>query len=434
MTTTIDPAASPAIPARRTSRPDGEVDLERDAELVRRAQAGDRAAFAELYEWYHDRLLRVCTRRLKDQDLAEEVVQEAFARAWRALPGFGGERRFYPWLSVIAAHLCIDEEARRRRVAPVAELAVSRLVSDEETGEDRVLALSDQQTVAQAFGRLSGRHRRLLVAREQLGWSYQEIAAAEGVPISTVETALFRARRALKKLVLAAEGRVEGSALVVLGGLLGLRRRLQGIGQALAPPSASGAPALARGTVALALLGAGVATGVAIGPMTPAPAPRPAVAGSAPAPPGQLPAARLGPAPRLEPLPATGLPGSAASPPSGPGSSGAHSTPGAASADPGIPGASAQGTQQLLPDVSGGAPAATVLLPNVLGPGTALVGTPSFATQSAPLPSSGPGSSVPQGSTPLTRALTDLGQDGTSLASGTARAVVQSVTGVLGGS
>src|SRR5687768_6769143 len=92
-----------------------DVDLDRDRALVARFQAGDAAAFDELYLTYYSRLVRFCHRRVCDQDEAEELAQEAFARAWKALPRLGGEQRFYPWLSVIAGRLCLDALRKRSR-------------------------------------------------------------------------------------------------------------------------------------------------------------------------------------------------------------------------------------------------------------------------------------------------------------------------------
>ena len=100
---------------------DDDVDLARDRVLVTRAQEGDRAAFDDLYLRYYRRLYRFGLRRLHDTHEAEDVAQEAFARAWRALPAFAGDRRFYPWLSVIASHRCTDVLRRRNRSTPVAE-------------------------------------------------------------------------------------------------------------------------------------------------------------------------------------------------------------------------------------------------------------------------------------------------------------------------
>ena len=85
-----------------------DVDLDRDRALVERSQAGDAAAFGNLYARYYGRLLRFCMRRLSDRHEAEDATQEAFARAWKALPRFAGDKHFYPWLTVIAGNICTD--------------------------------------------------------------------------------------------------------------------------------------------------------------------------------------------------------------------------------------------------------------------------------------------------------------------------------------
>jgi RNA polymerase sigma-70 factor (ECF subfamily) len=167
--------------------------------LVERCQAGDRAAFDELYLRYQRRLYRFCLQRMGSAHDAEDVVQESFVRAWRALPRFAGERRFYPWLTVIAANLCVDTLRRRSRLTPVEE---SRLTASD-TGtydiEDAVLHEVDSKMVATAFGQLSTRHQRVLQMREGSEWSYRKIAEHEGVGVTAVETLLWRARQALKR-------------------------------------------------------------------------------------------------------------------------------------------------------------------------------------------------------------------------------------------
>jgi len=183
----------------RESVDDGVVDLARDRELVSRAQTGDGAAFDDLYARYRRRLYKVCLRRLRDPHEAEDVTQEAFARAWRALPSFGGDRRFYPWISVIAAHLCTDVLRRRNRLTTVAELHEGDIASTEDGGEELALAAVDSAIAAKALSRLSDRHQRILELREGSGWSYQQIAEHEGVGITAVETLLWRARQALKR-------------------------------------------------------------------------------------------------------------------------------------------------------------------------------------------------------------------------------------------
>jgi RNA polymerase sigma-70 factor, ECF subfamily len=180
-----------------------DVDLDRDRALVERCQAGDSAAFGNLYARYYERLLRFCLRRLNDRHEAEDAAQEAFARAWKALPRFAGERRFYPWLTVIAGNICTDMLRRRSRSTPTDDLELSAQhpvgVVAEDTSEELMLAAVDGELVHRALDRLSTRHRHVLAMREGSGWTYQQIADHEGVEIGTIETLLWRARQALKR-------------------------------------------------------------------------------------------------------------------------------------------------------------------------------------------------------------------------------------------
>ncbi len=130
---------------------------------------------------------------------AEDVVQESFVRAWRALPRFAGERRFYPWLTVIAANLCVDTLRRRSRLTPVEESRITASDTGTYEIEDAVLHEVDAKMVATAFGQLSTRHQRVLKMREGSEWSYRKIAEHEGVGVTAVETLLWRARQALKR-------------------------------------------------------------------------------------------------------------------------------------------------------------------------------------------------------------------------------------------
>jgi RNA polymerase sigma-70 factor (ECF subfamily) len=172
-----------------------DVDLMRDQALVERAQEGDLDAFSELYTRYFRRLVRFSAKRVGDFHEAEEIAQEAFARAYRALPTFAGERRFYPWLSVIASRLCIDALRRRGRVE-VGEIGEGEFV---DAGFERLDAEGDLATLTVAMGNLSGRHREVLELREREGWSYQHIADHYHVSLGTVEALLWRARRALRR-------------------------------------------------------------------------------------------------------------------------------------------------------------------------------------------------------------------------------------------
>ena len=101
-----------------------DIDLTRDRELVEAWQAGDASAFDDLYRRHFDRVRAFCQRRVGDRAEAEELAQEAFVKALQALPSFDGERRFYPWMTVIASRLCIDHHRRRSRVEPSAEIDI----------------------------------------------------------------------------------------------------------------------------------------------------------------------------------------------------------------------------------------------------------------------------------------------------------------------
>ncbi len=243
---------------RNNQASDDDVDLARDRELVTRAQAGDLAAFDDLYLRYRRRLYRFCVRRLQDSHEAEDVTQEAFARAWRALPNFGGDRRFYPWLSVIASHLCTDVQRRRSRSTPVADFPQADVASVEDGGEEAAVVAADHELVAKAFARLSERHQRVLELREGSGWSYQRIADHEGVGITAVETLLWRARQALKREFAAVAG-TEGPAGVAafatgMLSLAGLRRLMGSVGRGVRrmAGTASQGPAVIMGSAAAA--------------------------------------------------------------------------------------------------------------------------------------------------------------------------------------
>ncbi|MEA3075323.1 MAG: polymerase sigma-70 factor, subfamily [Actinomycetota bacterium] len=196
-----------------------DVDLVRDRALVERFQEGDPAAFETLYKRYFDRLTRFCQKRVGDRHEAEEIAQEAFTRALRALPTFQGERRFYPWMTVIAGRLCVDTHRRRGRSEPTATVDLGVI----EGGQERIVDAVDVAILSEALGRLATRHREVLDLREQQGWSYQQIADHYGVTLGTVEALLFRARKALRREYLAVVGDERSWAALPVVGLL-LRR------------------------------------------------------------------------------------------------------------------------------------------------------------------------------------------------------------------
>lgn len=238
-----------------------DVDLTRDRALVERYQAGDSAAFDELYRRYYHRLERFCLKRVGDSHEAEEVAQEAFVRALKAMPNLEGERRFYPWVSVIAARLCVDTHRRRSRTAPSADIDPGAV----DGGQERIVEAVDVDLLRQAITNLGPRHREVLDLREQEGWSYQRIADHYDVSLGTVEALLFRARKALKREFLkVSHGERAGilAGVPVLGWLGWLGRRLAAFRarvEALAGPNL--AP-LAHASMAVVVSSAAMFVGV----------------------------------------------------------------------------------------------------------------------------------------------------------------------------
>jgi len=261
---------------------DGDVDIDRDRDLVLLAQEGDRGAFNELYALYHRRLWRFCFKRLQDEHEAEDVVQESFLRAWRALPGFAGERRFYPWLSVIASHLCTNVVRKRNRTDPSGDLHDQEAISWEHCGEDHVLAVYESKLAGRALARLSPRHRLILDLREGRGWSYRRIAEHQGIGVPAVESLLWRAREALKREFASQEG--EGRLAGVAGAALLTLRRWLRAPQVAAQQGAASFPATTSaimGSAAAAVTAVAVGVGTLLPTLAPAGTP-PALVSSTP--------------------------------------------------------------------------------------------------------------------------------------------------------
>jgi RNA polymerase sigma-70 factor (ECF subfamily) len=236
-----------------------DVDLGRDRALVERFQAGDAAGFEDLYRRYYGRLYRFCLKRVGDTTEAEEVTQEAFTRAYTAMPRLAGERRFYPWISVIASRLCSDTHRRRARSTPLPELDLGSVEGNQES---EVLAAEDRAHLAEAMGRLGPRHREVLHVREQQGWSYQRIAEYYEVSLGTVEQLLWRARRALRREFEAVAGPdSRGLAAFpviawIMRRLTGARARLDGWSQqAIAPLATNAVSMIMAVTGAVVLVG-----------------------------------------------------------------------------------------------------------------------------------------------------------------------------------
>lgn len=163
-------------------------------ELVERARAGDRDAFASLVRQTSDRMYAIATRILRDSHLAEDALQSAFVTAWRTLPTLRDPARFEAWLRRLLVHACYAEARRRRswtthiRVLPV----------DGPAGPDDLLSIVDRDALDRAFRRLSIEQRAVFVLHHHLGLALTEIAETLGVPAGTARSRLHYATRTLR--------------------------------------------------------------------------------------------------------------------------------------------------------------------------------------------------------------------------------------------
>lgn len=175
------------------SRPDQPAEI--DDLVLLRAQRGDAAASRALVERYQRPVFALLSRMLGPRAPVEDLAQETFLKAFRALPGFdrSGTARLSTWLLTIASRLAIDE--LRRQGAPEEPV-------DDQLPDERALGSFDrtalQRALIRAVGQLSPEQRAAFLLREAHGLSYQEIALALGLELGTVRSRLSRAKAALR--------------------------------------------------------------------------------------------------------------------------------------------------------------------------------------------------------------------------------------------
>ena len=180
-----------------------------DAQLVERVKLGDVRAFEMLVVKYQRRIQRLIGRMVRDVDIVEDIAQETFIRAYRALPQFRGDSAFYTWLYRIAVNTAKKALMDMKRNPLVSESAMrsdedgdepSRTeseLSDGETPEGILASKEIAAAVNSAVEALSDELRQAITLREIEGLSYEEIAEAMNCPIGTVRSRIFRAREAI---------------------------------------------------------------------------------------------------------------------------------------------------------------------------------------------------------------------------------------------
>lgn len=181
-------------------------DREVDQQLVERAQRGDKKAFELLVVKYQRKLARLLSRFIRDASEVEDVTQEAFIKAYRALPSFRGDSAFYTWLYRIGINTAKNYLVSLGRRAPTVTGVDSEeaegieegdQLRDLNTPENQMMSRQLAETVNHALQELPEELRTAITLREIDGMSYEEIAQIMNCPIGTVRSRIFRAREAI---------------------------------------------------------------------------------------------------------------------------------------------------------------------------------------------------------------------------------------------
>ena len=221
-----------------------------DREAVRRVQAGDADAFEPLVEKYKRKVFRLAYQVLRDQEEALDTAQEAFVKAFRALPAFKGDSAFYTWLFRITMNVALDR--RRQRAARTKSLGAEDVtpeewertaVSTDPDPEDVATSAERRDRIRKGLDSLSDHHRTIIILSDIEGLQYREIAEVLGIPMGTVMSRLHHARKRLREVL----GAGFGLLLVAVAGLLAAAGPAMGQLPPLPPPGVLPPPAAAPG-------------------------------------------------------------------------------------------------------------------------------------------------------------------------------------------
>ncbi|OLC39839.1 MAG: hypothetical protein AUH81_00395 [Candidatus Rokubacteria bacterium 13_1_40CM_4_69_5] len=179
-----------------------------DQALIERCRQGDLAAFEPLVEKYRERVWRLACNFLRDPEEAWDVAQEAFVRAWQALPSFRGQSAFYTWLFRITMNVATDrarQRAARGRAfgtERVSEEEWERVMVDQAAAPDDVaMRAEERERIRRALEALPPHHRAIIMLGDLEGLSYREIAEVLDIPMGTVMSRLHNARKRLRQVL-----------------------------------------------------------------------------------------------------------------------------------------------------------------------------------------------------------------------------------------
>jgi RNA polymerase sigma-70 factor (ECF subfamily) len=175
-----------------------------DAELVKRVQQGDKKAFDVLVLKYQHKLVKLVSRYVHDVHEAQDVTQEAFIKAYRALPKFRGDSAFYTWIYRIAINTAKNFLVAQNRRPPGEDIDATdveqfngQALKEGDTPERMVLTNEIEKTIHKVIEDLPEDLRTAITLRELEGMSYDEIAVAMDCPVGTIRSRIFRAREAI---------------------------------------------------------------------------------------------------------------------------------------------------------------------------------------------------------------------------------------------
>jgi RNA polymerase sigma-70 factor (ECF subfamily) len=180
-----------------------------DQELVKRVQSGDKRAFDLLALKYQNKIVKLVERFVHDPVEAQDVAQEAFIKAYRAIDSFRGDSAFYTWLYRIASNAAKNYLVAQKRRPPATgvdsleaeQYALDTRLKDKETPESMVMTSDLKNMIFTTIEALPDDLREAITLREMEGMSYEDIALAMGCPVGTVRSRIFRARDAIDKKI-----------------------------------------------------------------------------------------------------------------------------------------------------------------------------------------------------------------------------------------
>ncbi len=182
--------------------------------IIARARRGDADAFEQLVAAYRDQVFRLALRMCGSEADADEVAQEAFLSAWKALPNFRGESQFSTWLYQLTTHAAIDLMRREKRQIAAADITEVSAADPAPSPQQQAEQSEQREIVRDAILQLAPEQREVVVLRFMEELSYEEIGAVLKLPSGTVKSRLNRAKAQLKE-ILSKSGNLFGAGSVI---------------------------------------------------------------------------------------------------------------------------------------------------------------------------------------------------------------------------